>query len=91
MIPADRVHDVRLKLATQGLPKGSVSGFELMEGSKFGITQFQERVNFQRALEGELTRSIQACRRCRTPVCTWPCPTRMVFSASSKSLRLRCC
>ncbi|MEG0045057.1 MAG: flagellar basal-body MS-ring/collar protein FliF [Comamonas sp.] len=59
MIPADRVHDVRLKLATQGLPKGSVSGFEIMEGSKFGITQFQERVNYQRAMEGELTRSIQ--------------------------------
>ncbi len=58
MIPADRVHDVRLKLATQGLPKGAVSGFEIMESSKFGITQFQERVNYQRALEGELTRSI---------------------------------
>ncbi len=58
MIPADRIHDVRLKLATQGLPKGAVSGFEIMEASKFGITQFQERVNYQRALEGELTRSI---------------------------------
>jgi len=58
MIPADRIHDVRLKLATQGLPKGAVSGFEIMESSKFGITQFQERVNYQRALEGELTRSI---------------------------------
>ena len=41
MIPADRIHDVRLKLATQGLPKGAVSGFEIMEASKFGITQFQ--------------------------------------------------
>ena len=60
LIPSDRVHDVRLKLATQGLPKGSVTGFELMENSKFGITQFQERLNFQRGLEGELTRSIQA-------------------------------
>ncbi|MEG3063917.1 MAG: flagellar basal-body MS-ring/collar protein FliF, partial [Comamonas sp.] len=60
LIPADRVHDVRLKLATQGLPKGSVTGFELMETSRFGITQFQERLNFQRGLEGELTRSIQA-------------------------------
>lgn len=58
MIPADRIHDVRLKLATQGLPKGAVSGFEIMETSKFGITQFQERVNYQRGLEGELTRSI---------------------------------
>ncbi|CAB5699281.1 Flagellar M-ring protein [Delftia tsuruhatensis] len=60
LIPSDRVHDVRLKLATQGLPKGSVTGYELMENSKFGITQFQERLNFQRGLEGELTRSIQA-------------------------------
>ena len=60
LIPADRVHDVRLRLATQGLPKGSVAGFELMEASKFGMTQFQERLNFQRGLEGELTRSIQA-------------------------------
>lgn len=60
LIPADRVHDVRLRLATQGLPKGSVAGFELMESSKFGMTQFQERLNFQRGLEGELTRSIQA-------------------------------
>lgn len=60
LIPAERVHDVRLRLATQGLPKGSVAGFEIMENSKFGITQFQERVNYQRALEGELTRSVQA-------------------------------
>ncbi len=59
-IPADRVHDVRLRLATQGLPKGSVNGFELMENNRFGMTQFQERLNFQRGLEGELTRSIQA-------------------------------
>ena len=60
LIPAERVHDVRLRLATQGLPKGSVAGFELMESNKFGMTQFQERLNFQRGLEGELTRSIQA-------------------------------
>ncbi len=60
LIPADKVHDVRLRLASQGLPKGSVSGFELMESNRFGMTQFQERLNFQRGLEGELTRSIQA-------------------------------
>ncbi len=59
MIPADKVHDVRLKLASAGLPKGSVTGYELMENQKFGATQFQERLNFQRGLEGELTRSIQ--------------------------------
>lgn len=60
MVPADRVHDVRLRLATLGLPKGSVTGFEVMDTNRFGMTQFQERLNFQRGLEGELTRSIQS-------------------------------
>jgi len=60
LVPADRVYDVRLRLASLGLPKGSVSGFELMESNRFGMTQFQERLTFQRGLEGELTRSIQA-------------------------------
>ena len=60
LVPADRVHDVRLKLASLGLPKGSVNGFEMMESNRFGMTQFQERLTFQRGLEGELTRSIQA-------------------------------
>lgn len=60
LVPADRVHDARLKLASLGLPKGSVSGFEMMESNRFGMTQFQERLTFQRGLEGELTRSIQA-------------------------------
>jgi flagellar M-ring protein FliF len=60
MVPADKVHDTRLRLASQGLPKGSVNGFELMEANRFGMTQFQERLTFQRGLEGELTRSIQS-------------------------------
>jgi len=60
LVPADRVHDVRLKLASQGLPKGAITGFELMDGNKLGMTQFQERLSFQRGLEGELTRSISA-------------------------------
>ena len=54
------MHDARLKLASAGLPKGSVVGFELMDNAKFGQTQFQERLTFQRGLEGELTRSILA-------------------------------
>ena len=60
LVPADRVHDIRLKMASLGLPKGSVNGFEMMESNRFGMTQFQERLTFQRGLEGELTRSIQA-------------------------------
>lgn len=60
MVPADKVHDVRLRLASQGLPKGGAVGFELMETQKFGTTQFQERLNYQRGLEGELARSIMS-------------------------------
>jgi flagellar M-ring protein FliF len=60
MVPSDKVHDTRLRLASQGLPKGSVGGFEMMEANRFGMTQFQERLTFQRGLEGELTRSIQS-------------------------------
>ena len=60
LVPAAQVHDARLKLASAGLPKGSVVGFELMDNAKFGQTQFQERLTFQRGLEGELTRSILA-------------------------------
>lgn len=60
LVPAAKVHDARLKLAAAGLPKGSVVGYELMDGARFGQTQFQERLTFQRGLEGELTRSITA-------------------------------
>lgn len=60
LVPAEKVPDVRLKLASAGLPKGSIVGFELMDNARFGQTQFQERTNFQRGLEGELTRSIMS-------------------------------
>ena len=60
LIPGGRVHEVRLRLATQGLPKGGNVGFELMENQKFGVSQFAEQVNYQRGLEGELSRTIQS-------------------------------
>jgi flagellar M-ring protein FliF len=60
MVPGNRVHEVRLKLASQGLPRGGMVGFELMENQKFGISQFAEQVNYQRGLEGELARTIMS-------------------------------
>jgi flagellar M-ring protein FliF len=60
LVPGERVHEVRLRLATQGLPRGGSIGFELMENQKFGTSQFIEQVNFQRALEGELSRTIES-------------------------------
>ena len=63
LVPAGQVYELRMKLAAQGLPKGGTGnavGFELMDKSSIGQTQFNERLNFQRALEGELTRTITA-------------------------------
>ena len=60
LVPSGQVHDARLRIASQGLPKGSVVGFELVDNQKFGTTQFQEQVNYQRGLEGELAKSIQS-------------------------------
>lgn len=79
LVPANQVHDVRLKLAAQGLPKGGNVGFELMENQKLGISQFLEQVNFQRALEGELARSIQAVSAVQTARVHLAIPKASVF------------
>ncbi|WP_170844985.1 flagellar basal-body MS-ring/collar protein FliF [Chitinasiproducens palmae] len=60
LVPAESVHEARLRLASQGLPKGGSVGFELLDAQKFGISQFAEQVNYQRALEGELARTIES-------------------------------
>ncbi|KAA5930346.1 flagellar basal body M-ring protein FliF [Pantoea sp. Bo_2] len=60
MVPEANVHELRLRLAQQGLPKGGSVGFELLDKEKFGISQFSEQVNYQRALEGELARTIES-------------------------------
>lgn len=59
-VPADQVYDIRLKMAALGLPKGGTVGFELLDSQKFGLTQFAEQINYQRAIEGELARSVEA-------------------------------
>jgi flagellar M-ring protein FliF len=79
LVPAEQVHDVRLKLAAQGLPKGGGVGFELMENQKLGVSQFYEQVNFQRALEGEMARSIQSIAAVQTARVHLAMPKNTVF------------
>ena len=79
LVPAAQVHEARLKLATQGLPKGGNVGFELMENQKMGISQFLEQVNFQRALEGELARSIESISSVQTARVHLAMPKDTVF------------
>lgn len=59
MVPAGKVADARMKLAAQGLPKGSENGFEMLQQEQgFGTSQFVENARYQNALENELARSI---------------------------------
>lgn len=58
MAPSGRIAELRLDLASSGLPKTGRIGFELFDKANFGATEFTERVNYRRALEGELERSI---------------------------------
>jgi flagellar M-ring protein FliF len=58
-VPADKVDDARLDLAGAGLPKTGRIGFELFDKTNLGVTDFGEKVNYRRALEGELERSIK--------------------------------
>jgi flagellar M-ring protein FliF len=57
-VPLERVYDVRLELAAKGMPTSGPIGFEVFDGNGLGMTPFQQRVNFRRALEGELARTI---------------------------------
>jgi flagellar M-ring protein FliF len=79
LVPAAQVHQARLKLASEGLPKGGNIGFELLEKQKFGVSQFVEQVNFQRGLEGELERSIQAIDTVESAIIHLAIPKQSVF------------
>ena len=57
-IPRQRLYEVRLDLASQGLPRGGSVGFEVFDNAKLGMTEFVQNINYQRALEGELSRTI---------------------------------
>jgi flagellar M-ring protein FliF len=85
LVPADRVHDARLKLASQGLPKGGNVGFELMENQRLGSSQFVEQVNFQRAMEGELARSIESVSAVQAARVHLAMPKDSVFVSEQKA------
>jgi flagellar M-ring protein FliF len=57
-IPHDRIYETRLEMAAEGLPRGSGIGFEVFDETKLGMTEFAQNVNYQRALQGELSRTI---------------------------------
>lgn len=57
-IPQEHIHEFRMKMASEGLPQGGGVGFEIFNETKLGMTEFAQNVNYQRALQGELSRTI---------------------------------
>lgn len=58
LVPSDKVYEMRLSLASEGLPQGGGVGFEIFDRKNFGMTEFVQKLNYQRALQGELSRTI---------------------------------
>ena len=83
LIPAEKVHETRLRLAQQGLPKGGAVSFELLDQEKFGISQFSEQINYQRALEGELSRTIMSMRGITAARVHITMPRREMFTSAA--------
>jgi len=59
MVPEELLYETRMDIAALGLPQGGAIGFELFDNAKLGMTEFLQNVNYQRALQGELARTIQ--------------------------------
>lgn len=67
MVPADDVQEARISLASEGLPRGAGTGYELLEKENgFGVSHFMENIRYQRALEGELSRTITSIKSVRS-------------------------
>jgi flagellar M-ring protein FliF len=84
LVPAARVHEWRLKLASQGVPSGGNIGFEIFDKNQFGLTDFAQRLNFQRALQGELARTIGQLREVQQARVHLALPAPRVFSSQDR-------
>lgn len=60
LVDESQLHSVRMRLVSAGIPKGGHVGYELFDDNEFGVTEFAQRINYQRALQGELERTITA-------------------------------
>ncbi|VFQ43519.1 flagellar basal-body MS-ring/collar protein FliF [Desulfoluna butyratoxydans] len=83
-VPADKLYDLRLSMASEGLPKGSGVGFEIFNKTEFGTTEFVQKLNFQRALQGELARTIREIEEVRDARVLIVMPKDSVFVEESK-------
>ncbi len=92
-VTEERVHELRLELAGLGLPRGGGVGFEIFDKTHLGATEFEQRINLRRALEGELSRTISTIGAVQSARVHLVLPERSVFAignqASSASVVLK--
>ncbi len=62
LVPSGKVAELRIEMASAGLPKSGRIGFELFDKANFGASEFAEQINYHRAIEGELERSVMSIR-----------------------------
>lgn len=79
-VPADRVYELRLELAAQGIPLGGGVGLELFDKTQIGVTEFVQRLNYIRALQGELTRTIRQLAEVEQARVHIAIPERTIFT-----------
>jgi len=82
-VAQDEVYKCRLLLATEGIPKNTSAGFELFEQPKFGLTDFAQKINYQRALQGELERTISSIEGILSARVMLVMPTEKIFSSQA--------
>ena len=78
-VPQGRIYEVRLEMAAQGLPRGNAVGFEVFDNAKLGMTDFVQNINYQRALQGELSRTITGLAEVKSSRVHIVMPTRSLF------------
>ncbi len=86
-VPAEKVYETRMELAGQGLPQGGGVGFEIFDKTSFGVTQFVQKVNYKRALQGELSRTISQLNGIESVRVHLAIPEKGVFLQDKKGAR----
>ncbi len=83
-VPSEKVSELRLELAASGLPKGGGVGFEIFDAKNLGVTEFVQQLNYQRALQGELTRTINSLDEIQQTRVHLAIPKKSLFSEDQK-------
>lgn len=86
-VPFDKVHETRMELAGEGLPQGGGIGFEIFDKTSFGVTEFVQKVNYKRALQGELSRTISQIKEIESARVHLALPEKGVFLDEQKKSR----